>query len=204
MKTTTARIGARIGIATAILAASLGLTGCIQSSAPLPNNGASDSPSLSPTATSPVGATPSATPARPKFTENCTTLLTAAQVYAYNPNYVVDSAYAPKPGSVPASIAAHGGQTCGWINETSGAEVEVAITTLPADQWAKAKAAASGGTPISSGGKTGYFAVTHGIGSAQLFFGAFWLDVSAADFATAADAETLYPVVVQNQLHAGG
>lgn len=202
MKTTTARIGARVGIATAILAASLGLTGCIQSSTPLPNSGASDS--LSPTATSPVGATPSATPAPPKFTENCTTLLTAAQVYAYNPNYVVDSTYAPMPGSVPAAIAAHNGQTCGWINETSRIKIEVAITTLPADQWAKAKAAASGGTPISSGGKTGYFAVTHGIGSAQLFFGSFWLDVSAADFATAADAEALYPVVVQNQISAGG
>jgi hypothetical protein len=136
--------------------------------------------------------------------EDCNILLTPAQVYAYNANYVRDTAYTPKAGSVAAAIAAADGQTCAWLNETSGSQLEVAIATPYASQLTAAKAAASGGTPIVEGGEHGYFAVTNGIGSAQFFFGSIWLDVSSADFVTANDAAAVYPTVVENQLHAGG
>ena len=81
--------------------------------------------------------------------------------------------------------------------------LEVAIATpLPSDLSA-AKAAAAGGSPITSGGESGYFAVHNGVGSAQFFFGSLWLDVSSADFTTAADAQAIYPTVVANQQKAG-
>ena len=200
MKTTVKRCGLRAGLLATALGVSIGLTGCIQSPNALP--GYTPSASAAPSAAPTASPTPTAT--LQKFAEDCTTLLTAAQVYTFNPNYVVDPGYAPKPGSVAAAIAADLGQTCGWINETSGTEVEVAITALPADQWTAARAAAADGTPISTAGEHGFFAVKNGVGSAQLFFGTLWLDVSSVDFTTATDAEALYPVVVRNQLTAGG
>jgi hypothetical protein len=127
-----------------------------------------------------------------------------AQVYDYNPNFVVDPSYSPKSGSVSADIAAHAGQTCGWVNETSGSEIEIAVAKPVPSVLADAKSAASTGTPISTAGEHGYFAVKHGIGSAQFFFGSLWLSISSTDFASAAEAEGVYPTVVQNQLNAGG
>lgn len=202
MKNSASRLGTRIAVVAAVLGVGLGLTGCIQSPTPLPGgNPSATNPSGSATSDAP---TPTPTPSGPKFAEDCSTLLSDAQVYDYNPNYVADPAYSPKPGSIPAAIAAHRGQTCGWINETSRTEIEIAITSLTPDQWTAAGAAAAGGTPISAAGEHGYFAVKNGLGSAQFFFGSIWLDVSSTDFATAADAQALYPIVVQNQLHAGG
>jgi hypothetical protein len=211
MKTTRARLGVRIVVAMTAVGISVGLTGCLQASTLPP--GITPTASPSPSAPS-SAATPSANPTQsahptppktaPRFTENCNILFTPAQVYAYNPNFVADASYKPKAGSIPAAIAAYSGQTCGWLNETSGSLIEVAIATPLAPDLAKAKAAASGGTAISVGGENGYFAVTNGVGSAQFFFGSFWLDVSSQDFAAVSDAQSTYTAVVQNQQHAGG
>ena len=198
------RAAARLGLRAGLLATALGLTGCIQSPTALPTGTNSAVTPSSATPTPSPTATPTASPTPKRFAESCGILLTPAQVYAYNPNYVADPAYAPKPGTVAAAIAADLGQTCGWINETSGAELEVAVTALPAAQWTAAQAAASGGTPISTAGEHGYFAVKNGVGSAQFFFGSLWLDVSSTDFVAAADAGAVYPAVVQNQRAAGG
>ncbi len=202
MKSAAARLGLRGGVIATALGVTICLTGCIQSPAPSSPTSTRTSP---PSSASPSASpTPTATSSAPRFVEDCAILFTSEQVYAYNPNFVVDPSYSPKAGSVSANIAANSGQTCGWVNETSGTEIEIAVATpLPAD-LAKAKSTASAGTPITAAGKDGFFTVSHGIGSAQFFFGSFWLVVSSADFATAADAEGVYPTVVQNQLGAGG
>jgi hypothetical protein len=147
---------------------------------------------------------PSAPSSPTKFTEACGTLLTPAQVYAYNPNYVPDSNYAPKPGTVAAAIKTALGQNCAWVDETSRAELEVAVAKPTPSALAVAKAAASGGTAITANGEPGYFGVKGGVGSAQFFIGTLWLDVSSVDFGSAADASAVYPIVVNNQLGAGG
>jgi hypothetical protein len=204
MKTPAARLGVRVCTVAVALGVALTLAGCVQFAKPLsvPTSTSSASHLARPTAAHTPTTAPTSSPT--KFVENCTTLLTAAQVYAYNPNYVPDSGYTPKPGTVTASIQAALGQTCGWINETSSVELEVAVAAPGATGFAAAKSAASGGTPISANGEQGYFAVQNGIGSAQFFIGTLWLDVSSQDFTVAADATPVYSVVVHNQLSAGG
>jgi hypothetical protein len=201
MKSAAARLGLRGGVIATALAVIIGLTGCIQSAGEQPTSTPTSAPSSASATFSP---TPTASSTAPKFVEDCTILFTSEQVYAYNPNYVVDPRYSPKAGSVSADVAADAGQTCGWINETSGTEIEIAVATpLPSD-LAQAKSTASTGAPISAAGKHGFFTVKHGVGSAQFFFGSLWLVVSSDDFATDADAAAVYPTVVQNQLAAGG
>jgi hypothetical protein len=205
MKTRAARFAARVGIVAITVGVAVGLTGCLQSTSALPDGTATTpTPSASATAAPTTTSVPTADPGTPKFTEACDILLTSAQVYAYNPNFVADSAYAAQRGTIPGAIAADSGQTCGWVNETSGDKIEVAVATPLAPALAAAKSAASSGKPISAAGQQGYFAVKDGVGSAQFFIGSLWLDISSVDFATAGDAEAIYPTVVQNQLSAGG
>ena len=202
MKTTPARLGSRIGLIAVSLAVTVGLAGCLQlgpspaTSSPAPTTSATPTPSASPT--------PTVAPTNQAFVENCGILITPDQLYAYNPNYVVDPNYAPKPGSIAAAVKAQLGQTCGWIDESSGDILEVAVAAPTASAFATAKSAASGGTPISAYGEQGYFGVQDGIGSAQIFMGRLWLTVSSPGFSTPDDANAILPVVVHNQMTAGG
>jgi hypothetical protein len=202
MKTPAARLGVRVCTVVVAFGVALGLAGCLPPTAPLSQSTKTPSHSHSSTNTAKPTPTPTSTPT--KFVENCSTLLTSAQVYAFNPNFVTDSAYAPKTGTVAASIQAALGQTCGWVNETSGVELEVAVAAPGATALAAAKSAASSGTPISTNGQQGYFAVQNGVGSAQFFIGTLWLDVSSQFFTVADDAAPVYSVVVHNQMTAGG
>ncbi|MDQ1548184.1 MAG: hypothetical protein QOH69_3088 [Actinomycetota bacterium] len=204
MKSTAARVGGAVAAIGLALGLTVGLTGCFGS----PTSQSTDAPTSGASSASPTPSTaptPSPTsPTTPKFVEDCATLFTSAQVYDYNPNYVADPSFAPKSGSVSAAIAANAGQTCGWVNETSKSEIEIAVATPLLSALTAAKAAASTGVPISSAGEHGYFTVKNGVGSAQFFFGSLWLSVSSADFTTATDAQGVYPTVIQNQLNAGG
>ena len=205
MKSTAARFAVRLAVVAVACGVVVGLTGCLQSNTHLPGSRPSDTPSASgspPTATPVPTPTPTAT--SEKVVEDCNILFTPAQVYAYNPNFVRETAYGPKAGSVLAAIAAVDGQTCGWLNESSGSSIEVGLAIPTTAQWTAAKAAASTGTPLDQAGNDGFFAVKDGVGSAQFFFGSIWLDVSSGDFTTADDAAAVYPTVLQNQLHAGG
>jgi hypothetical protein len=198
MKTTPATLGIRVGTIVTALAVALSLAGCVQPIASTPNTDGSASP------TPTQKPTPTVTPTNEAFVENCGTLITADQIYAYNPNYVVDTSYAPKAGTLAAAVKAQLGQTCGWVNESSGAVLEVAVASPTPSAFAAAKAAAANGSAISANGEQGYFGVEAGIGSAQFFIGRLWLVVSSPDFATPGDAEAICPVVVKNQMTAGG
>ena len=193
-----------MGLIVVGLAVSVGLAGCLQVSPSTPSTtpSAVTIPSATPTPT--TTSTPTVAPTNRAFVENCGILITPDQLYAYNPNYVVDSSYAPKVGTVVSAVKAQLGQTCGWIDESSGDILEVAVAAPTPATLASAKAAASGGTAISAHGEQGFFAVKAGIGSAQIFMGSLWLVVSSPDFTSPADAESIYPIVVHNQMTAGG
>jgi hypothetical protein len=202
MKMTPARLGRRVGLIAVGLAVSTGLAGCLQlgPSPATPSAVATPSAASTPTPTS----TPTVAPTGQPFVENCGILITPNQLYAYNPNYVVDPNYAPKLGTFASAVKGQLGQTCGWINESSGDILEVAVAAPTPSALASAKTAAAGGAPISAYGEQGYFAVKDGIGSAQIFMGRLWLVVSSPEFATVDDANAIFPVVVHNQMTAGG
>jgi hypothetical protein len=198
---------ARLGLTIATIAiASIALTGCVQGSKTPGSHPSASHGSHTPTApsASPT-ATPTPPPTGPRVTTTCDRILTAGQVYAYNPNVVADASYSPKPGSLPASMKADGALACGWINETSRVELEVTVTIGTAPELAAAKAAAAkGGSVHSDSADLAYFAVSGGVGTAQLFQGSYWVAVSSGDFLTSDDASAIYDVVMNNLRTAGG
>jgi hypothetical protein len=199
----------RVVVAVLVLAAgALALSGCVpSSSAPTPSRSAT--PSAKPTSTRspkpPSSSTPSpsATPAPPAsgptpLKLGCDQVLSLDQVYAYNPNFVPDSNYSPAGASDAAKAVAGQGVACGWVNETSGSELMVAMSEPSPATLAAAKRSAATGAPVSGDGATGYFSVRGGVGEAQLFTGSFWVVIASADFGVAGDVTPLIQPVIGN------
>lgn len=176
----------------------ISLAGCIDNT---PTAKPTTSHSTVPSAT--PSPTPSATPtvsSDPPVTQSCAQLFTAQQVYNYNPNVVADNAYAPASGSLAAQAAAENGQTCGWINETSNVQLDIAVSEPNATQLAAAKAAANanGGLAAFDSGGTENFQTQGGSGIMQVLIGSYWVIISSADFTTASDVEPVAQTVLAN------
>ena len=176
------------------MVAVLSLAGCIDNP-PTPTN----SPTTPATTSTPTSSpTPTATPT--PVTLACTTILTAQQVYNYNPNFVADNDYQPVAASDAATALADSGVACGWVDETSGSVLSVAIARPTAADLASLKASASGSTsPVAvAPGATGYFSSSGGIGELQVFSGAYWVVISSSDFSAAGDVQPTAAVVIGN------
>jgi hypothetical protein len=175
------------------------LTGCVNQtpassgSGPSGTSSGTSSPSGPPSSPS-SSATPTVTPGTPgtPVTIACANILTAQQVYDYNPNYVGTNTYKPGPGTLGAQAAADNGRVCGWLNETSGVELEVAIAQPAESTLATLKSGAASGTAVQlGGGVTGYFGAVGGVGQLQAFTRGFWVIVSSADIASESDADPI-------------
>ncbi|MEJ1230084.1 MAG: hypothetical protein WDM88_04815 [Galbitalea sp.] len=118
--------------------------------------------SASPTRTAPATTspttkpTPAASPSAPPAASwtpvsvACSSVLTAQQVYGYNPNYVANGAYTPAAGSSAATMKSNHGVACGWINETSGSPIAISIAQPDATTLGGLKkTAASGGAAMA-------------------------------------------------------
>jgi hypothetical protein len=125
--------GTRVGVALLVVVTTATmLTACVNakpSHTPHPS-ASSASPSPSPTPT--LSPTPTPTPtvtaaAGTPVTTKCAVILTAQQVYDYNPNVVAKTAYTPAAGTLAAHAAAASGRVCEWVNETSGATLEISV-----------------------------------------------------------------------------
>jgi hypothetical protein len=127
-------------------------------------------------------------------------VLTAQQVYDYNPNYVAKDSYKPGAGSDAASVVAASGIACGWVDETSGSILSVAIAqpaavTLQLTQ----QLAAAGNSPISlTGSAVGYFSSANGVGELQVFTHTYWIVISSSDFSAASDVSPTAKLVLGN------
>lgn len=179
-------------------ALALSLAGCLENtpiSKPTATN--SQTPSASPT------PTPSPTPTEssdPPVTQSCAQIFTAQQVYNYNPNVVANTTYTPASGSFAAQAASENGQTCGWINETSNVQLDIAVSEPNATELAAAKASASanGGLTTFDASAMQNFQTQNGSGVMQVFIGSYWVIISSADFTTASDAQPVAQTVLTN------
>jgi hypothetical protein len=180
------------------------LTGCVQAAKSPASHPKASHSSHTPTTPS-ASPTSAPTPTGPRVSTTCDRILTATQVYAYNPNVVADIGYSPKAGTLAASMKATGALACGWVNETSRVELEVTVTIGTAPELTAAKAAAAKGASVhTDSADLAYFAASGGVGTAQLFQGSYWVAVSSADFGTSDDASAVYDVVMNNLRTAGG
>lgn len=177
----------------------LALTAC---AAEPPKGGSSTTPSAAasatPGATDVPGATPTPTPTPEAtgtpVTLTCDEILTPDDVYAFNPNYGTDPGFEPS-GAAAKTAVKYDGVACGWLNQTSGAIIEVSVTqpndvlqTTLIDQALKSSKIVPtyGPPPIE-----GFFGVADGVGTAQVLSGSHWVTVSSTEFFEPGDAQTL-------------
>lgn len=174
------------------------LSGCVTSPAPV---GPSDGPSATST---PSGTLPpSQQPDLGEPGPDCADVLTADDIYAYNPNMSAVAAPAPAEGTAAAEAAALDGSLCRWSNATSNLAIDVAVAVPGDDEFAALQASAeSDATPVDAFGAApdvrGYFDVDGSIGTAQVFAAGRWIVISSPMFLEATDAEPLVTAVLAN------
>ena len=175
------------------------LSGCGPSTQPSPHSSqsASATPSgaASPSASASVtpSASPSSTPsAAVPVTLSCDQLVSRQTIYDFNPNFGLQSDYAPQAGSTAAAITAKKGIACSWLHQTSGDTLQVAVANLPeADIAARKSALTSSSHPVGDFGADGYFTTTGGAGVAEAFTGSFWIVASSTFFGEPAEAAAI-------------
>jgi len=161
-------------------------------------------PTTSPTA--PTGSatpTPTATSTAPAPAEGvpiaigCDALITPDAIYDYNPNYSLDTAYAPADGTEAAEVAKLDGLTCSWVNQTSGVAIEVAVAQLSdADLTALKNKFVTESNSVPTYRVEGYFQLVDAAGQADAFDGPYWITASSADFFEPGDAEPIIAAAI--------
>jgi hypothetical protein len=137
------------------------------------------------------------------FEISCDALVTADQLYAFNPNVGTDPAYEPTAANVVALVEEDAGTACGYLNQSSGEVIEVAVATpTEAAGEARRNAAALSSKPVPTYGTPpdveGYFVMAGGTGEAQVFHGPYWIVVDSAALFEPGDAQQLIAAVVAN------
>jgi hypothetical protein len=179
---------------------SLGLAAC--ASTPTPTAKPAVTPSQSPTTSAAPSAAP--TPASTPVALTCNQLITPDQIYAFNPNFGTDPGYAPKAGSLAAKVVAYKGLACGWLNQTSGDVIEIAVARPAASELTSLKNTAvtnsqsvpTYGTPPQV--DEAYFAMQGQAGEVQVFRGSYWITASSTAFAEPGDPAPLIQNVLDN------
>jgi hypothetical protein len=194
---------ARAGAVVVVVAGSIALSACASDAKPAPVAGhtASTAPSAAPSAT----PTPTPTPSDPPtpVTLTCDQIVSANQMYAYNPNFGADPGYAPASGSLEASIVSYKGVACGWLNQTSNDVIEIAVAKPPASELDGLKnTAVTTSQPVPTYGVPpqveGYFSMRGAKGEVQIFTGAYWVVANSPAFQEPGDAAPLMQNVLDN------
>ncbi|MFF2275015.1 iron ABC transporter ATP-binding protein [Agromyces sp. NPDC058126] len=181
------------GLALAVAASVFALAGCSEPAPP------ADDPSAA--ATDP-GASEAPAEEPTPFEIACDELLSADDVYAYNPNLGNAPDYEPAADGV-LGVEEEAGTTCGLLNQTSGALIEFGVATPPEGALEGRKNdAALGSKPVPTYGTPpeveGYFSVTDEQGEAQVFSGQYWIVVESAEFVEPGDAQVLVAAILEN------
>jgi hypothetical protein len=164
-------------------------------------------PSADATASAEPSADASAAPAVEElpdpipFEIGCDALLTAQQVYDFNPNFGTDPGYEPADGSLAGAVVEeNAGTACSWLNQTSGETMEIAVATLPgavAEQYKNTLVMNSNFVPTY--GDEAYFEVDGaGSGAAQVFSGDYYITAVSTAFYEPGDAEPILDAVLAN------
>ena len=120
---------------------------------------------------------------------SCNDVVTPQQIYDYNPNFSIVDGFVPEGGSLAAQAVAANGLACRWMNQTSGATIDVSVAHLDArSNEIRKEFLASNSTSMSSFGPDGYFDQGDVGSAAQAFPGEFWVTAASVAFFTAQDA----------------
>lgn len=134
------------------------------------------------------------------FAIECDALVTLDQMYAFNPNYGYAPDYAPSAAHIVDATELQG-TACGWLNQSSGDIIEIAVATPPPGELtSRLNAAALEAKPVPTYGTppavSGYF--TSSATEAQIFVDEYWLVLSSPAFVEPGDAQQLASAVLEN------
>ena len=148
-----------------------------------------------------------ASPPRPKRSpfrsrSRCDELLSADDVYAFNPNYGTDPGFEPSAEAV-VGIVDEAGTACGLLNQTNGAVIEFGVATPPAgalearmgDAALNSNVVPTYGTPPDV---EGYFTRTGDVGEAQVFTGPYWVVIDSTELIEPGDAQSIVSALLAN------
>ena len=169
--------------------------------------GATD-PAAPPTASeAPVPAPSASQPAEPEekpvpFEVACDELLSADDIYAFNPNYGTDPGFEPSADAV-VGVVDEAGTACGLLNQTNGAVIEFGVATPPAralearmgDAALHSNVVPTYGTPPDV---EGYFTRAGDVGEAQVFTGPYWVVIDSTELFEPGDAQRLVSALLAN------
>ena len=207
LTTLAARRRLRGGLAlTGAALALLALAGCAPDSGAEPTASAAPSATATATAapTETATAEPTATPTPPPAPEGtpvaltCDQVLTADDVYALNPNFGTDPGYAAT-SPIAITAATYSGVSCGWLNQSSGEVIEVAIA-MPNEALANTlkDAALADGEIVPTYGTApeveGYFSAS--TSTAQVFTKGYWVAVADPGMIEPGDAGPVLDAVL--------
>lgn len=151
------------------------------------------------------GATAAATDAAEEavpFAIACDELLSADEVYAFNPNYGTAPDFEASADGVVA-VVDEAGTACGLLNQTSGAIIEFGVAT-PAEQALEGRKndAALGSHVVPTYGTPpeveGYFSRVGESGEAQAFTGSYWVVIESPELFEPGDAQVLMSALLAN------
>jgi hypothetical protein len=150
-------------------------------------------------ASTPATATPT-TPAVAPLAIPCTSMLTATQLYAFNPN-LSPSPHFTATGSLLTVAVAEGGTACGWLYESSNDTVQFAVAAPPSARLTSLEQSAATGKPTAAyggAGVKGYFTRAGGHGEVQVFAHGHWIVGQSTTFFEPGDAEQLVKDILGN------
>ncbi|WP_207453122.1 iron ABC transporter ATP-binding protein [Desertivibrio insolitus] len=185
------------------------LAGCTspQSAAPAvtaepaetPAASASAAPSADPAASPSAAPTPEREPI--PFNVACDSLLTAQQIYDFNPNFGTNPDYSPAADSLAQDVVENNaGTACSWLNQTSGETIDIAVAAMPAETSEEYKnALVMNSNFVPTYGDEAYFEIDgSGAGVAQVFSGEYYIAAQSTVFYEPGDAEPLIDAVIAN------
>lgn len=190
------------GLALAAAASVLLLSACAAESPEPSGSAAPPAASENPGATSEPTAAPEPTEEPVPFEVSCDAILTAQDLYDFNPNYGADPGFEPSSEGV-LGVVEESGTACGLLNQTSGEVIEVGVATPPPGALeSRMNAAAVTSTPVPTYGTPpdieGYFVQAGGTGEAQVFSGGYWIVLDSAALFEPGDAQQLVAAILAN------
>jgi hypothetical protein len=117
--------------------------------------------------------------------------VSAQTIYDFNPNFGLLSSFSPAAGTLTARAVADQGTACRWLNQTSGATIDVSISQPGPNALAAARNAAASGTTVSGLGDAAFFSSSGGVGLVQVFAGEYWITSTSAFYSSADDARSI-------------
>ena len=124
----------------------------------------------------------------------CDELVPAQTMYDYNANFVAEDDFTPAEGTRAAEALDLGGLVCGWINQTSGETITVAVTNPKTAELETLKSTAASGTPAIT--FDGYYTAGEDDARAEAFPIVYWVVVELDFAAGESEIEPLVTSVV--------